>query len=76
MEGQIQRMRHAALNLIGIMSRDDLFRHLLSQTDSAQGQKIVSTTYWRTCSFLLTIATRHIHQSDYLHRSIHVQANA
>ena len=35
-DGQLQRMRHSSLKLLSVLSRDDLFRHLLSQIESTQ----------------------------------------
>lgn len=61
---QIQRMRQSSLKLISILSRDDLFRHLLSQVESTQARQIVSTTYWRISFYVIAMAVRLVHQSN------------
>ncbi|CAF1345621.1 unnamed protein product [Adineta steineri] len=63
-DGQLQRMRQSSLKLLGILSRDDLFRHLLSQIESARARQIISTTYWRVCFYVLAMAIRLVHQNS------------
>ncbi|CAF0744007.1 unnamed protein product [Rotaria sordida] len=63
-DGQLQRMRHASLKLLSILSRDELFRHLLSQIETTRARQIISTTYWRVCFYVLAIAIRLVHQNS------------
>lgn len=63
---QIQRMRQSSLKLFSMLSRDDLFRHLLAQVESTQARQIVSTTYWRICFYVVAMAVRLVHQSNIL----------
>ncbi|CAF4830190.1 unnamed protein product [Rotaria magnacalcarata] len=63
-DGQLQRMRHSSLKLLAILSRDDLFRHLLSQLETTRARQIISTTYWRICFYVLAIAIRLVHQNS------------
>lgn len=65
-DGQLQRMRQASLKLLTVLSRDDLFRHLLSQLDTTRARQIISTAYWRICFYILAIAIRLVHQSKLL----------
>jgi hypothetical protein len=62
-DGQLQRMRQSSLKLLSILSRDDLFRHLLSQIESTRSRQIISTAYWRICFYVLAMAIRLVHQS-------------
>ena len=57
-------MRQSSLKLLSSLSRDDIFRHLLSQTDSTNARQIVSTTYWRVCFYVIAMAIRLVHQSE------------
>jgi hypothetical protein len=59
-------MRQSSLKLLAVLSRDDLFRHLLSQIESMNARQIISTTYWRVCFYVLAMAIRLIHQSNIL----------
>ncbi len=59
-------MRQSSLKLLAVLSRDDLFRHLLSQIESINARQIISTTYWRVCFYVLAMAIRLIHQSNIL----------
>ncbi|CAF3059288.1 unnamed protein product [Rotaria socialis] len=63
-DGQLQRMRQASLKLLAILSRDDLFRHLLAQLETTRARQIISTTYWRICFYVLAIAIRLVHQNN------------
>ena len=65
LDGQLQRLRQSALKLLTSLSRDDLFRHLLTQSDSTQAQPIIASSYWRVCAHVLAIATRLVHQSKF-----------
>lgn len=58
-------MRQSSLKLLTVLSRDDLFRHLLSQTESTNARQIISTAYWRVCSYVLGMAIRLVHQSKF-----------
>lgn len=60
-------MRQSSFKLLSFLSRDDLFRHLLGQSDSTNGRQIISTTYWRVCFYVLAMAIRLIHQSTILY---------
>ncbi len=62
-DGQVQRMRQSSLKLLAVLSRDDLFRHLLSQIESTHARQIISKTYWRVCFYVLAMAIRLVHQS-------------
>jgi hypothetical protein len=62
-DGQLQRMRQSSLKLLSILSRDDLFRHLLSQIESTRSRQIISAAYWRICFYVLAMAIRLVHQS-------------
>ncbi|CAF5144431.1 unnamed protein product, partial [Rotaria sp. Silwood1] len=75
-DGQLQRMRHSSLKLLSILSRDDLFRHLLSQIDTTRARPIISTTYWRVCSYVLAMAIHLVHQiiSDSSELTAHLPA--
>jgi hypothetical protein len=59
-------MRQSSLKLFSVLSRDDLFRHLLSQIESTNARRIISTTYWRVCFYVLAMAIRLVHQSNIL----------
>jgi hypothetical protein len=59
-------MRQSSLKLLSILSRDDLFRHLLSQIESTRARQIISTAYWRICFYVLAMAIRLVHQSKFL----------
>ena len=59
-------MRHSSLKLLSVLSRDDLFRHLLSQIESTRARQIIATSYWRICFYILAIAIRLVHQSKFL----------
>ena len=63
LDGQLQRLRQSSLKLLTVLSRDDLFRHLLTQSDSTQAPTIIASSYWRICAHVLAIATRLVHQS-------------
>jgi hypothetical protein len=52
-DGPLQRMRQSSLKLLVVLSRDDLFRYLLSQLQSTNARQIISTTYWRVCFYVL-----------------------
>lgn len=63
LDGQIQRFRPATFKLLPMFSRDDLFRYFLSRIDTTEGREIVSSAYWRVCSYILAMSVRLIHQS-------------
>ncbi|CAF2870744.1 unnamed protein product [Rotaria sp. Silwood2] len=63
-DGQLQRMRHSSLKLLSVLSRDNLFRHLLSQIETTHARQIISTTYWRVCFYVLAMAIRLVHQNS------------
>jgi hypothetical protein len=65
-DGQLQRMRQSSLKLLAVLSRDDLFRHLLSQLQSTNARQIISTAYWRVCFYVLAMAIRLVYQSKFL----------
>ena len=65
-DGQLQRMRHSSFQLLPILSRDELFRHLLGQIDSTHARQVVSATYWRVCFYVLAMAIRLVHQSNFI----------
>lgn len=65
LDGQLQRLRQSSLKLLTILSRDDLFRHLLTQSDSTRARTIIASSYWRVCAHVLAIATRLVHQSKF-----------
>ena len=57
-------MRQSSFKLLAILSRDDLFRHLLAQIDAPHARQIISSTYWRVCFNILAMAIRLLHQSN------------
>ena len=65
-DSQLQRMRHSSFQLLTILSRDELFRHLLEQIDSTHARQVVSATYWRVCFYVLAMTIRVVHQSKFI----------
>ena len=66
-DGQLQRMRQSSLKLLSILSRDELFRHLLLKIESTHAQQIISRTYWRVCFYVLAMTIRLVHRSKCLY---------